>query len=345
VFYIFLNKMKFNLFSLLAILTLTFKGIVLDAILVGGILLPHGDFAYDPNLFPPTKRTERQLSKQIAVASRKAGIYLSEVLKPDVILLSTPHGIKLDTDFGIYISEYGKGYATIGMDLHDNSTSSKMYNVSLEIQMDMNMSEELLSTLQKNENVSGIYSYNREAPMPLNWGEIIPLLLLPKAQRYRHLIWSHPQRRYQHSQEMVKEMLRLGKKIEVWARQRPEKIAVIISGDLSHTHLNQGPYGYSNTSAHFDAAVGDWAARPYKKSDSLLEGAKHMQPQAMSCGFTGHVLWHGMLTSAATTKQIMKSNVLANLNVTYYGMVAATFSPLINNDNAADVNIVSETMI
>ena len=32
----------------------------------------------------------------------------------------------------------------------------------------------------------------------------------------------------------------------------PKRVVIIISGDLAHTHLASGPYGYSNTSEPFD---------------------------------------------------------------------------------------------
>ena len=31
-----------------------------------------------------------------------------------------------------------------------------------------------------------------------------------------------------------------------------ERVAVVISADLAHTHLKSGPYGYSNASEPFD---------------------------------------------------------------------------------------------
>eukprot|EP00980_Cylindrotheca_fusiformis_P007658 scaffold1605_cov141-Cylindrotheca_fusiformis.AAC.21 len=305
-----------------AILCLLFISQHILAELVGAILLPHGDFAYDPTFFP-LNSTERGASKRIAWASRQTGQWLINEKNPDIIVLSTPHGIKLDIDFGIYMSARGKGYATIGGDLHDNSASNKLYNVSLAIDMDLDLSKDLLSVLH-NENVSGIYSYNDEMPMPLNWGEIIPLLLLPKENRtYKHIIWSHPQRRYDSSPEMVPELMRVGQTVANWAQSRPERIAVVVSGDLSHTHRQTGPYGYSNASAPFDDAIGKWAANPIKHANSLIRTAKRLQQRAMSCGFTGYVLWHGMIMSP-TTRQ-MTGTVMANLNVTYYGMLAARF--------------------
>ena len=42
---------------------------------------------------------------------------------------------------------------------------------------------------------------------------------------------------------------------ELYALLEPlkEKVAVVISADLAHTHLQSGPYGYSNASEPFDA--------------------------------------------------------------------------------------------
>ena len=41
---------------------------------------------------------------------------------------------------------------------------------------------------------------------------------------------------------------------ELFALLEPlhEKVAVVISADLAHTHLASGPYGYSNASEPFD---------------------------------------------------------------------------------------------
>jgi aromatic ring-opening dioxygenase LigB subunit len=299
------------------------------AVLVGSILLPHGDFAYDPTLFEPHTE-ERRIATQIAIGSRRAGRWLIDEAKPDIIFLSTPHGIKLDNDFGLYMASTGGGSAVIGDDLYDDQKKGKEYNVSLE---DVNLApalavDLLTELLAKAENVSGIYSYNDGTAMPLNWGEIIPLLLLPQSFQQKCLLLSMPQRRYDHGPEMVPELLRLGQEIEIWAQNRPERIAVIISGDLSHTHQPEGPYGYSNTSAIFDRAIGHWASSPCERADSLLQVASNLQPTAMSCGYTGYVLWHGIMACGKQSRTKYESKLLVNRNVTYYGMMSAIFAPI-----------------
>jgi hypothetical protein len=124
---------------------------------------------------------------------------------------------------------------------------------------------------------------------------------------------------------------------------------VVISGDMSHTHRPDGPYGYSEMSAAFDAAVGRWAADPCHQAHSLLEEARSLQPEALSCGFTGMVLLHGMLCSGDGDDDddsmndpnnnqgtgfdppaVWDAHVWANRNVTYYGMMVASYEHITN---------------
>jgi hypothetical protein len=251
------------------------------------------------------------------------------------------------------------------------------------------LGKDLLYTLQNNRKgsregypVSGIYGFNDDTSIPLGWGEMIPLLLLlqkttalsssSSLSRILPLIWTFPHRRYDHGgTDMIDELLQIGADIMEWAENRPERIGMVVSGDLSHTHLSNGPFGYSNASAPFDKAIGRWAAGAggYKDDDNdpchpeamsaLLKRAKELQPNAMSCGFTGYVLWHGMMCSKrytgrkSTTSNVInstnnssnkkdytnkratkfRSKVFVNRNVTYYGMIAASFEPY-NDDHS-----------
>jgi len=128
---------------------------------------------------------------------------------------------------------------------------------------------------------------------------------------------------------MVPELVATGAAIREWMEQINLRIGVIISGDMSHTHQTSGPYGYSNASGPFDAAVGHWAQNPCQHESSLMKKARSLQDHAMSCGFTGLVLLHGMLCgsdgSSPKFDPLSVDQVYVNLNATYYGMLAATF--------------------
>ena len=472
-----------------------------DAIVVGGVLLPHGDFALDPSFFA-NGTVERDVANDVAKGARRAGRWLVQLQQqtqkqhlrgaykyqnksihpretknettrcvgdsdcyvaaeddeePLIVLMTTPHGIKLDYDYGIYVSSRGRGTATIGGDCigfrddafgynigrerkirnirkgavskesssnettkeHDgrHHCQHKPYNVTLN-NIDLAptaLAKDLLTFLhqEKNHPVSGVYSYDDETPIPLNWGEIVPLLLLPttnphasatttsisssSSSKILPLIWTFPYRRYNHSVEMVPELLQVGADIMDWAQRRPERIAILVSGDLSHTHQSDGPYGYSAASGLYDNAIGRWAGGNDNNNNNstregsrhgswdpcqpeataaLLKRAKELQPDAKSCGFTGYVMWHGMMCPTSTRSTapqlslsltsmegdisaktdndrnnnnniIMKkdrpikfdSKVFVNRNVTYYGMIGAIFEPYYVGEDGNGIKI------
>ena len=103
------------------------------------------------------------------------------------------------------------------------------------------------------------------------------------------------------------------------------RIGLIVSADLAHTHLKDGPYGYCECAEPYDQAVGKWAQT--MNSDYLLKNASLQQKiGAMSCGFTGFVFWQGMINEAMEHGITFNSNMLANYHPTYYGMMVANFT-------------------
>lgn len=307
--------------------------------LIAAAIMPHGDFAYDPSLLA-AGTPEREAANEVAQAARKAGKVIASV-DPDIILLSTPHGIELSTDFAIYLGSHASGYANIGSDL-PNSTAHKVEQPQIDLAPEISKN---LMTKLSNEGVSGILPFADSEDMALRWGEVIPLLLIPNTdksrlrnqQRRRHIIWSHPLRRYTDSPAMVPELVRIGMLLFEWAELTELDIAIVISSDLSHTHQADGPYGYSNASQPFDDAVGAWAKNPCQHSSQLLTKARSLQEDAKSCGFTGLVLLHGALCHDQRITEF-KATMLANRNATYYGMMAATFERQCHDGMNVDVS-------
>jgi aromatic ring-opening dioxygenase LigB subunit len=331
------GKLK-NILAVLLLFVPWFLGVV-DSKLSAAVILPHGDVALDPsNLSPGTDA--RKAGDEIAKGARQAAHWFATgnnainsitSRQLDLIFLSTPHGIQLTSDYGIYLGPHASGSINI---TGDNS-SLPHYTVTMPpITLDTSLSLDLvmeLTSSNKSIPVEGIAtSADGAKDLPLEWAEIIPLTFLPEPQRhaFRYIIWSYPLRRYTFSPEMVPELLDIGASIRDWMEALPLNIGVLISGDMSHTHQANGPYGYSNASAPFDKAVGHWASNPCDHAASLLQDARSLQPHGMSCGFTGMVLLHGMLCGNGGDHpydSLARDKVYVNLNATYYGMMAATF--------------------
>ena len=325
------RKVSLFYWSLLAIILVSQRPCL--ARLEAAVILPHGDFAFDPFLVN-SDPAERKAALRVAQSSRRAAHdFLDQYVNPDVILLVTPHGITLSHEFGIYLGQRASGFADIGTDLHNDDTAT--YRVNLQsLLLAPNLAHDLVQHMS-GMNVTGIKtSADDSEDMPLEWGEVIPLLLVNNSNPLRqHLIWSQPMRRFGPSEgtDMVDELLRLGQRVFHWIEEQPQKFAVLVSADMSHTHRADGPYGYSNASTLFDKSIQKWAMSPCHKQEWLLpQHATSLQPRALSCGYTGMVFLHGMLCSGGSSREHSlrdhrwQSDVLVSQNVTYYGMMVAT---------------------
>ncbi|XP_002736211.1 protein TTE1956-like [Saccoglossus kowalevskii] len=293
---------------------------VSQARIVGTFVLPHGGIALAPKYFNTTNHTAKSEAWALHNSAEVVGQKISQ-LRPDVIFLSTPHGISSLTDFLFYLNTNAYGVAET-----DNCDCPPCcYNVTADL--DFTLSQHILSELKDNSmNVSGIVGYgppgNSEV-FPLRWGEVVPLYFALKSHSTEVVILSHPSRRYNHSDEMIPELLSLGSFLYQTLNRIDQTVAVVISADLAHTHDKNGPYGYSPDAEPFDKACGRWATT-LNEGDILDIAAKYVN-NALSCGYTGLVMLHGLLRSADLST--WQPHLYANYHPSYYGMMVAEFMP------------------
>jgi aromatic ring-opening dioxygenase LigB subunit len=297
-------------------LVISLYSVDVRAKIVGAAVIPHGDFAYDPSLVD-----YQNGSLQIHNSSILVGQIISE-LEPELVFISTPHGLALTNDFAVYQNTNGSGYALIGSDLHNSSFPG--YKVPFSTPLAPDFSSQIIDLLRggRRQNVSGLLGFADSEAISLRWGEIIPLTFLEPYLNKSHcqtLVWSQPQRRYTQSVAMIPELVGVGRLLAPILEASPMRIVVIISADLAHTHLASGPYGYSPDAEPFDKACGRWAStldpRPL-----LVEAASYVD-KALSCGYTGLVTLHGILSEVGT----WQPHLYANYHPTYYGMMVAFF--------------------
>ena len=126
-------------------------------------------------------------------------------MKPDILLLFTPHAVALQNDFAIYMNTKAKGHADIGQDLHDNVT--KIYRISLNVHLvGENITTGLIDDLHFfSKNITGLKSFEDSEPQSIGWGEVIPLSFIPYSvlQSSKILIVSIPTRRHDQAKEMT----------------------------------------------------------------------------------------------------------------------------------------------
>lgn len=289
------------------------------------VLLSPGGLALDPRHFNTTNKTAKAQAWEVHHAAEQVGKQIT-ALKPDVIVLSTPHGIAAPEDFIFYFSPTAYGTA----DTDNCACPPCCYNLS--VTMDTVATKMLINTLKsEKDQVSFLSAFGppgqEDVPFPLRWGEIVPLYFIkPLLNTTKVVILSQPSRRYTQSVLMIPELQNLGRHFYEIFQAHSDKVVVIISSDLAHTHLKSGPYGFSKSAEPFDEACGKWAAGV--DSDQLLVTAAEFVDKALSCGYTGLVMLDGMLKAGSLP---WRSHVYANLHPSYYGMMVASFLPELSN--------------
>ena len=123
---------------------------------IGGAVIPHGDFAFDPSLV-----NFENGSREVHDAAVATGKWLCGQA-PDVILLSTPHGMAADVPFALFGNTNASGFALLGSDLHN--ASFPLYSVPLNASMDPELAAALTAAVRaSNPNV-------RRSPWLGRWG-------------------------------------------------------------------------------------------------------------------------------------------------------------------------------
>lgn len=300
-----------------------------DAKVIAAAVLPHGDFAYDPGLIHGVNG-----SQAIHDASVKLGEELA-ALQPDVIFITVPHGISLTNDFAIYTGSIGSGFALVGGDLHNASFPS--YPVFMNFSLAPSIASDLVTSLRsKGKNVTSLLPWGDSEPTPIRWSEVIPLTFLSSWVNQSStgssnnnngpqvIILSQPQRRYNHTLDMIQELLRVGGEIFTYLDVLPQSVLMLSSADLAHTHANPvSPYGNSSAAEPFDAACGAWAETLI--GTQLTVTAAEYVDDALSCGYTGMVLLHGAMCASPGGIGDWTPALLARAAPTYYGMMVARF--------------------
>ncbi|MBN2156157.1 MAG: hypothetical protein JW776_08945 [Candidatus Lokiarchaeota archaeon] len=272
-------------------------------VLAAAFIVPHGALILDAS---PSQSDGRYEVKQamIQIANK-----ITE-LNPDVIIITSPHGISLAKDFGLYYNEYASGSAEWNGEYQD-------YKVHVTI--DLDFTKELLTYLENyGLPVDRIMAFSRREPIPLRWGETVPLWFLRDLSDLRYVFISQPQKKSQVSKDFISITVDFGTHLGKIISMHKKRIVVIISADLAHTHEKSGPYGHYKDAELFDRLVEKWIIG-YNDPTLSSKIYSHLD-KALCCGFTGMLMLQGILG-----EDQIRRKVLIRKSPTYYGMMVASF--------------------
>jgi aromatic ring-opening dioxygenase LigB subunit len=268
-------------------------------------IVPHGALILDA--LPSHKDGRYELNK----AMMQVATQISE-LNPDVILVTSPHGISLSDDFGIYFNESAHGTA---------EWEGKYQDFQVDAEIDLKFAEELYDHLVNHHlPVNKITAYSRGEPILLRWGESVPLWFLRDIPDTKFVFFSQPQKRYDPTLCFQSEATEFGKHIGNFISKHKKHVVVLISADLAHTHQQGGPYGFYEKAEKVDHLLENWI----RSSDSFEITSESFDyiKQALCCGYIGFLILQGIIIDKNFSRQI-----LARFAPTYYGMMVASFLP------------------
>ena len=340
----------------LAVLHLAFVTVA-NAKLVAAAVLPHGDFAFDPSLLAKLNPASQKLSEALHAGSVEAGRLLT-LAQPDVVILSTPHGLQASWDLAVYQNAKLDGKAAVGRDLEESyGRPYPTYDVSLSARTDTQLAQQIHDGLDAaHRNVTLLRGWNGVLPLPLHWGEVLALeYLVPHTTRdgggagggtgggggARELTPSLvalglPLSRYNHSSSVAAGFRAMGQTLGTLVEALPARVALVVSTDLAHRHWPNTSFGYSPYAAPFDAAIGKWAATLDPKP-LFVDSAAHVD-EIYSCGWLGLLLLHGALEAAAAAAAPDSAAATAAATATAAAASPGGTSGASTSSNAAPLN-------
>ncbi len=249
-------------------------------------------------LFGPTRKGMRALASAIRVAG------------PDIIVLASPHNLRLKKHIGVVTSEYSSGRVAEGGK-----------EIRLRARCDVEFANKLAEAGERAGLPVVAANYGvAEGPLSdvaMDWGTLVPLWFLLRGKRLKsRVVIVTPSREIPLEQNIA-----FGRVIAEVSMGEKKRIAFVASSDQAHRHRKSGPYGFDSRAAEYDGIVVDAIRR-----DSL-EDVMRLDPEFVE-GARPDSLWQMAMLVGALSVTPMRGELLSYQVPTYYGMLCASYRPV-----------------
>ena len=244
------------------------KGWITMAIL-GAFIVPHPPLIIPEIGGGEETKIEKTIDSYHEVARQIAG------LKPDTIIITTPHSMMYSDYFHISPGSGAKGdFRRFGA-----------RNVSFAAKYDEEFVEKLEALAERRQIEAGTLG---EKEPRLDHGTMVPLYFINKYYKDYELV------RIGLSGLSVTEHYRLGRCVKDTADKLNRRIVFVASGDLSHKLKEDGPYGFSKEGLRFDKQV----TEVMEKGDflSFMTFSPDFCEAAAECGLKSFIIMAGALS-------------------------------------------------
>ena len=261
--------------------------------IVGGVMVPH-----PPLIIPEVGRGGEKVIEETTRAYEEAADLIAE-LKPDTIVLSSPHSILYNDYF--HISPGSRAYGSMAR--------FGAPQVRAEVEYDSEFVEALEKAAQKNALHAGTKG---ERDPQLDHGTMVPLYFILKKYTDFRLV------RIGLSGFDLETHFRLGKVIADTAFRNVRRTVFVASGDLSHKLKEDGPYGFDPMGPVYDERIMEVMGTA--AFDELLDFNEDFLEQAAECGHRSFVMMAGALDGCS-----LKTRCLSHQDVTGVGYGICTY--------------------
>ena len=229
---------------------------------------------------------------------------------PNVIVIASPHNLRLQKHIGVVSSEYSSGKVVEGR-----------REIRLRARCDVDFAEDVVAAAEAKGLPVVSANYGAlEGPMSdlaMDWGTLIPLWFLLRGTRLKSkVVIVTPSRGIPLTQNFE-----FGKAVAEVAQETGKRIAFVASADQAHAHKKDGPYGFDRRAAEYDSIVVE--AIRIGKLDSIMKMDREFVE-----GAKPDSLWQMTMLAGAISVVPMNGEVLSYQVPTYYGMLCAGFRPI-----------------
>lgn len=237
--------------------------------ILGAFIVPHPPLIISEVGKGDEKKVQKTIDSYHEAASRIAE------LKPDTIIITTPHSILYSDYFHISPGSGAKG----------NFGRFGASDVSFSVDYDEAFVEELEALSERKHIEAGTLG---ERDKSLDHGTMVPIYYINQYLKDYKLV------RVGLSGLPVTDHYRLGRCITETADKLKRRIVFVASGDLSHKLKEDGPYGYAKEGVEFDKKV----TQAMKEGDflSFLTFSPDFCEAAAECGLKSFIIMAGALS-------------------------------------------------
>lgn len=265
-----------------------------------------GIFPHGSSIIAEIAGPELKLYEPIRSGCEKLGEKVRKI-KPDTIIVITPHGLRLKGYNAVYTSEYCRGT------LSDNGIT-----VSANFKCDKKMAVNILESIEKN-NIPVVGANfgtlsGEESCIDMDWGTLIPLFFMgANSKNQPELVVIGPTREIP-----LTDLVDIGRIIGDIAEKSSKKVVLIASADQAHAHDPKGIYGFSPNAKEYDEKIISIIKenKLNKLLDFNLDFVEDAKPDS---------LWQMLILYGASTVVPLKGKLFCYQVPTYFGMLAAGF--------------------